>query len=169
MHQNGIYWGLHRVAHDYYKKNKPNTLLALQVIVNPDYKGYGLSYSCVKELINFGREKGYQRLVIPLRPSMKHMYPLMDIEKYMRWNNDDGFPYDPWLRVHVKLGGRLIKPCKGVTVEGLIEEWEKWTGLKFPYSCEYTIPQALNTINVNVINRTIVYAQDNVWVVHNLA
>ncbi len=39
LHKDGIYWGLKQVTHDYYNGIKPNTLLALQIVVNPDFRG----------------------------------------------------------------------------------------------------------------------------------
>jgi len=164
----GIYWALKRISHDYYSNIRPNTLMALQVIINPIFRGKGLSYYCVKELIRFGKMKNYQRLVIPLRPSMKHKYPLIKAADYMEWRDEYDLPYDPWLRVHVKFGAKLVKKCKGICVAGTKKDWECWTGLKFLSAGDYVIPGGLNTVRFEPREKLMIYEQENVWAIHNL-
>ncbi len=168
LDEGGIYWGLKKIASDFYKNKKPNAFMALQITINPDYKGKRLSYICVKELIRLGKEKGYTRLFIPIRPSAKFKYPLMDSEKYFSWTNEEGLPFDPWIRVHVKLGATIVKKCNGIFISGTISEWEDWTGLKFPYSGEYIVPGALQPIKVDIEKGTVEYSQENLWLVHDL-
>jgi hypothetical protein len=53
---------------------------------------------------------GFAGLVAPVRPSWKERYPLVPVERYVAWTNADGLPFDPWLRVHARMGGEVIKP-----------------------------------------------------------
>jgi hypothetical protein len=92
-----------------------------------------------------------QALIIPVRPSEKSRYPLISLDDYITWQNDKGLPLDAWLRVHAKLGGRMVKVChESKTVRGRRAEWEAWTGMKFPQSGRYVIPGALSPIEMNL-------------------
>ena len=45
---------------------------------------------------------------------------------------DDGLPVDPWLRVHVRAGGRIDRVApRSMGIPGTVEEWREWTGLPF--------------------------------------
>ena len=164
----GIYWGLNKIAHDFYNKKRPDTLMALQVIVNPQFKKKGLSYHCVKELKCLAKCKGYDNVYIPLRPSCKHLYPLMPIEEYVVFIDEMNKHYDPWIRVNVMLGGEVIKPCKGITIIDTIEQWETWTGLSFPFDGSYVVSEAMVPIEVDVLNNKVSYYQENVWIRHKI-
>lgn len=168
INDGGIYWGLNKISHDFYKGNPSNTMMALQAIVNPDFKGCGLSYVCVKEMLKLAQRKNYSRLVIPLRPSMKNNYPLISTTEYMKWENEKGEPYDPWLRVHKNLGAQLVKKCKGITVSADKQQWEQWTGLKFHSKGKYIVPGGLNTIQFEGDKEPITYTQENVWAIHTI-
>jgi hypothetical protein len=66
------------------------------------------------------------------------------IDKYTKWKNEKGLPFDPWLRVHVKQNGKIIKPCsKAVIIKGTVEQWETWTVMNFPESGMYVVDGAL--------------------------
>ncbi|KAK2831909.1 hypothetical protein FQN49_007045, partial [Arthroderma sp. PD_2] len=39
-------------------------------------------------------------------------------------------PFDPWLRKHVRLGGRIVKVARSsMTIRGTGAEWEEWSGI----------------------------------------
>jgi len=164
----GLYWGLKKISHDICNHKKPDNLMALQVVVNPQYTGKGLSYYCIKELKKFAAEMGYANIYIPLRPSKKHLYPLIPIEKYIHFIDKSNQPYDPWLRVNVKLGGEIIKPCKGIKIIDSIEQWEKWTGIKFPFEGSYIVPFAMSPVDVDLKKNQVTYNQENVWIRHRI-
>lgn len=168
LHKDGIYWGLKQVTHDYYNGIKPNTLLALQIVVNPDFRGKKISYECVKILKRLAHEQGFDRVVIPIRPSSKHLYPLTNKSNYINWKNQEGYPYDSWLRVHIKAGGKIVKQCKGISIRSSIEEWKEWTRLHFGSTGEYIVPGALNPVYADLDKNLVTYTQDNVWVVHHV-
>ena len=76
-------------------------------------------------------------------------------------------PLDAWLRVHVRLGGKIIKTChESKIVRGTRAEWEQWTALKFPQSGKYMIPGALNSIEMNIEKDEGIYVEPNVWMAH---
>ena len=55
------------------------------------------------------RLHGLRRLIACVRPTLKDRYPLVPIERYLEWRRDDGLPFDPWIRLHVRLGGRIAR------------------------------------------------------------
>ena len=147
----------------------PNIQSAIQIAIHPDYQGQGLSMKMVKAMGAIGRSKGFKHLVAPVRPNQKSIYPLISIDDYICWTNDEGLPFDAWLRVHARAGARIIKPChEAMTIGGTRAQWERWTGLKFPQSGGYYIPGALNPMQMNVEKDEGVYVEPNVWMVHGL-
>lgn len=162
-------WGVEKSISDLAAGITPNMILGIQIVVNKNYQGKGLSAIAVKEMAALGREQGYKKLIIPVRPSEKHKYPLIPMEDYIKWQNAESLPFDAWLRVHVRLGGKIIKPCeKAMYIPGTIAEWQAWTGLAFPGSGAYTVPGALCPIIMNQKEDTGIYIEPNVWVLHDL-
>ena len=105
----------------------------------------------VKAMGAIGKSKGFRHLVVPVRPNEKSKYPLISIDDYIQWTNDEGLPFDAWLRVHARAGAKIIKPChEAMTICGTRAEWEGWTGMKFPQSGTYYIPGALNANQQNI-------------------
>ena len=108
---------------------------------------------------------GFSSLIAPVRPTWKDRYPLIPFDRYVRWTRDDGLPFDPWIRVHVRLGGELLEPCpSSMTVEGSLEEWQKWTGMHFPEDGEYVVPGAL--VPVVFTDGRGRYVEPNIWMRH---
>lgn len=70
------------------------TLLGLQIVVAPDYRGRGLSHGIVDVVRRVAIDRDLQRLVIPIRPTHKHLYPLTPIDRYIEWERD-GETFDP--------------------------------------------------------------------------
>jgi len=164
----GLYWGLKKISHDICNNRKPDNLMALQVIVNPRYMGKGISYYCIKEMKKLASEMGYSNVFIPLRPSKKYLYPLMPLNEYINIKDEYGIPYDPWLRVNVKLGGEIMKPCRGIMIKDTIEQWEKWTEMKFPFDGKYIVPFAMSPVDVELSKNQVTYIQENVWIRHRI-
>jgi hypothetical protein len=124
----------------------------------------------VQAMRSIGVSKGFKNLVAPVRPSQKSQYPLISIDDYITWTNGDGLPFDAWLRVHARLGAKIIKPChQAMKISGTIATWEEWTGLKFPQSGQYVIPGALNPMEMDIESDKGIYIEPNVWMHHLLA
>lgn len=163
-------WVIYEGVANHKNDIEPNTLAAIMVAISPEYQRQGLSTRVLKELSKLGRSKGFKDLVVPVRPNQKSQYPLTSMEDYIHWKKDNGLPFDAWLRVHVRLGGKIIKVChEAKTIHGTRTEWEKWTGMKYLQSGQYIVPGALNPIKVDVENDEGVYIEPNVWVHHSLA
>ena len=141
----------------------------MQIAVKKEFQGNGFSAIIVKELIRIARINNFSLLTIPVRPSLKSKYPLTSIDEYITWQREDGLPFDPWLRVHVKCGGKIIKPChNAMYIPGTIKEWEEWTGLTFKKSGKYIVEGALNPVLINKDKNLGEYIEPNVWVVHEI-
>jgi hypothetical protein len=115
------------------------------------------------------KSKRFKSLIVPIRPSEKHKYPLTRLDDYVTWKTEQGLPFDAWLRVHMRAGARIIKIChESKRIHGTRAEWEEWTTLKFPQSGEYIVPGALNPIEMDIEKDEGIYIEPNVWIVHEI-
>ena len=147
----------------------PNTLGAMQIVVRPGLQGGGFSGTMVGAMRAAARAAGYGAVIACVRPTLKSSYPLTPIERYALWTREDGLPFDPWIRLHVRLGGRVVRAApESMTMPGSVADWESWTGLSFPESGTYVVPFATQPILIDRERDTGVYHDQNVWVVHDL-
>jgi hypothetical protein len=110
---------------------------------------------------------GFRALVAPVRPTLKGRYPLVPMEQYVRWRAPAGGPFDPWLRVHWRLGARVVRIARrAMVVEATLAAWEEWTGLTFPESGRYVVPGAFNPVTIDRARRRGLYVEPNVWMRH---
>ncbi len=148
---------------------QPNILNGLQIAVNKNHQGKGVSSLVLKEMASIARKEGFQYVTIPVRPSLKSKYPLIPIDHYINWRREDGLPFDPWLRVHERFGGKIVKIChESMRIPGTISDWEQWTGLRFFDSGDYVIDGALNPVNIDLEKNLGLYIEPNVWVLHEI-
>jgi len=167
--QGGWDWAFLKAVEDSRQGLAPNLHCAIQIIVHSDYQGQGLSMPMVEALRALTKFKDLQSLIIPIRPSEKNKYPLTNLDDYVTWKTRQGLPFDSWLRVHVRAGGKIIKVChKSKIIRGSQAEWEQWTGLQFPQSGQYVIDGALNPMEMSVENDEGIYIEPNVWMVHEI-
>ena len=159
-----------RVISDHRTRSKPNALSALAAIVTASHQRRGLSAKVVRAMRSLVEERGMHSLLAPVRPTLKSAYPLAPFDRYVRWKRDDGAPFDPWLRVHYRLGANLLKIMpRALTVTGTVAEWEEWTGMHFPESGEYVIPGALQPVRIDRNRDVGRYEDPNVWMRHPVA
>jgi len=165
----GVDWGVQQSVLDHEAGNAPNALLGLQVVVDKAHRGKGLSHLAVEEMIALARSKGFGHVLLPVRPNGKADFPLIPMDEYLTWRRADGRAFDPWLRVHERLGGRVVGIChQSMIIPGTVEEWSEWTGQQFPGTGQYIVPGALCPIEVDVAANKGVYTEPNVWVVHDV-
>jgi GNAT superfamily N-acetyltransferase len=169
LSEGGWDWVFLKAIDDHKQGLQPNIQSAIQINIHPDYRSQGLSTRMVQAMREIGRSKRFKYLVAPVRPNQKSHYPLISIDDYIEWTDDKGLPFDAWLRVHARLGARIIRPChEAMTIPGTRAEWQEWTGMKFPQSGRYYIPGALNPMEMNVEKDEGIYVEPNVWMVHEL-
>ncbi|MFI9169336.1 hypothetical protein [Streptomyces lincolnensis] len=87
--------------------------------------------------------------------------------RFMTWTRPDGDPLDPWLRTHHRMGARMLATAeRSMTMTGSVAEWERWTGMTFPDSGPYIVPDALTPLEIDRGNDHGELAEPNVWVRH---
>ena len=98
---------------------EPDVLSALVAVVDRGRQGEGLSSLLIEAMRDLARRHGFPALIAPVRPTWKDRYPLIPMERYASWRRDDGLPFDPWLRVHARLGAALLEVCPAsMRIEG---------------------------------------------------
>jgi GNAT superfamily N-acetyltransferase len=146
-----------------------NLVSALEICVQPDLRGTGLSAVMVDAMRRNAARLGYRSLVAPVRPSGKHAHQDVPMPEYITWRRDDGLPVDPWLRVHVRAGGQILRVApRSMTIPGTLAEWREWTGLPFDTTGPVHVPLALAPAHCEVAHDHAVYVEPNVWVHHRL-
>ncbi|MGX7669291.1 hypothetical protein [Plantactinospora sp. DSM 117369] len=156
---------LARALDAYDAGDPPDTLAILAAQVRPDRQGRGLAGTLLRALGDLAPAQ--HRVICPVRPTRKARYPLTPIDRYADWTRPDGTPFDPWLRTHVRLGGRIIATApRSQVITGTVADWQRWTGLEFPDSGEYIIPDGLSTLHVDLDADRGSYLEPNIWVRH---
>jgi hypothetical protein len=146
-----------------------NVLCAMVIMVPRDLQGRGISSVALRAMAEIGRRNGFDSLIAPVRPSWKERYPLIPIERYATWRRADGLLFDPWLRVHERLGASSLRPePRSLRITGKVAEWEGWVEMSFPESGEYTFPGGLATLDVDRDADRGSYWEPNVWMHHSL-
>jgi hypothetical protein len=167
--ENAFEWGMEKGLKDFEDGKEINAALGVQIIIPEEYQGKGISSLVVAEIKNMCVKMGIRKLIIPIRPTLKSRYPINDMEHYIYWKNENGLPFDPWIRVHVKQKGKIIGTCtNAVEIKGTVEKWEKWTNMKFPESGMYVVEGALCPVMIDRENNLGAYIEPNVWVSYDI-
>ncbi|MEV5960236.1 GNAT family N-acetyltransferase [Kribbella sp. NPDC051952] len=148
---------------------KPDVACALNISVARDFQGQGLAGRLLAALRDAAADLGFDCLDAPVRPTSKHVEPQTPMTAYAHRVREDGLPFDPWLRTHVRAGGELagVAPASWVIV-GSLAEWRRWTGLPFDRSGSVEVPGALVPVRCDVEGDCATYVEPNVWVRHRL-
>lgn len=145
------------------------TVSLIEARVAPDRRGRGLSGPLLAEARRRFAELGCRDLVGPVRPTQKALEPRTPAGEYSRRVRDDGLPADPWLRVHARLGGRIVDVAPlSMVVPGTLTQWRGWTGLPFDSDGLVDVAGGLAPVHVDLANDHAVYVEPNVWVHHDL-
>ena len=158
---------LRRASADHTAGRTPNTLCALAAMVDPRYRGQAMSPAAVRAMTDLARARGLRSLLAPVRPAAKSAYPLAPMERYVRWENANGLPLDPWIRVHARLGAEILGVApRTLLIEGSVADWERWTEMTFPDSGPYVVPGALQPVVIDRERDEGRYEDPNVWMRH---
>jgi GNAT superfamily N-acetyltransferase len=150
-------------------EGEANVLCALLVAIPRDAQGRGLSAVALEAMRDLARSSGLSALIAPVRPTWKERYPLTPIGRYASWRRADGLLFDPWMRVHERLGATILKPePRSLRITGTIAEWEAWTQMTFPESGDYWFPRGLATVAVDRDGDRGRYWEPNVWMHHRV-
>ncbi|MGH2823956.1 MAG: hypothetical protein ACRDLY_13225 [Thermoleophilaceae bacterium] len=140
---------------------------ALMIVVSPERLGHGISGEAIRAMAEVVGRHGLTELVAPVRPTDKHRYPLIPIDRYIRWRREDGRPLDPWIRVHERVVGEIVRPAAAaMRVSGSVAEWERWTGMALPESGSYVVPGALVPVEIDRERDLGTYKEPACWMRH---
>jgi GNAT superfamily N-acetyltransferase len=142
-------------------------LCALAIAVLPERRGDQLSSRMIETMRQAARTYGLRELIAPVRPTLKALYPLIPIERYMEWRRDDGTHLDPWIRIHERVGGKVYRAApESMVIEAPVSDWEDWTGLRLPTDGTYVVAGMLAPLEVrDGIGR---HVEPNVWMRHSV-
>jgi hypothetical protein len=159
--------GLVRSVEQYERGVEPNTLSIMAAAVATGRQGGGLAGRVLTALRERATEAGLTAVICPVRPTLKTSYPLQSMADFATWHRDDGLHLDPWIRTHQRLGATVLAPAlRSMVIEGTVAEWESWTGLAFPQSGDYVVPQALATVRIDRDADHGSYLEPNLWMRH---
>jgi hypothetical protein len=145
----------------------PNTLCLMAVAVVNDEIRRGLAGMAVSALRTRAADAGLDRVIAPVRPSLKPRYPLTDMEIFAAWTREDGLSIHPWIRTHQRLGATILGPARrSMAITGSVAEWETWTDMVFPQTGHYVVPDALGLVEIDREVDQGTYVEDNRWMQH---
>ena len=146
---------------------RATALSALAAIVDPANRAQGLSRRVIEVMGTIALRHGLKTLVAPVRPASKQLYPLTPMDRYIRWTRPDGTLFDPWLRVHQRMGAEIVLVApKAMVITDTVARWEEWTGLRFPESGPYVVPGAFQPVTIDLRRDVGRYEEANVWMRH---
>jgi GNAT superfamily N-acetyltransferase len=147
----------------------PTAASALMIVVSPELLGRGISGRAIEAMAEVVGRHGLSEFVAPVRPTDKHRYPLIPIERYIGWRRDDGLPFDPWIRVHARVGGEVLRPASAaMRVRGSVADWEGWTGMALPQSGSYVVRDALVPVEIDRERDVGEYLEPACWMRHRV-
>ena len=159
----------HVMEHATSGEDEPTVVSAIQVLIDRNLHGGGLSALMLGEMRRLAAAAGFADLVAPVRPSLKSRYPLTPMERYVAWTTDGNLPFDPWLRTHARAGARIAGVCpESMLIPGTVANWQDWTGMQFPESGTYVVPGALQPIEIDAESDRGIYVEPNVWMHHSI-
>jgi GNAT superfamily N-acetyltransferase len=145
----------------------PDTLCIMAAAVRRDRQGGGLAGRTLTALRERATSAGLQRVIAPVRPALKIRYPLTPMERFAAWDRGDGLHLDPWIRTHQRLGATILGPAPdSMIIKGTVTEWEKWTGMAFPETGRYVVPEALDLVEIDCEQDLGTYTEPNLWMRH---
>lgn len=160
---------IERGVADHDAGRSPNAASALEIGIPPAHRGRGLSRVVLDAMLRAVRDRGLEDLFAPVRPSGKHLVPHQSMEDYLARTTDEGLPADPWVRVHVRAGGRILKVAPtSMRIGAAIAQWESWTGSSLDGDGSVIVDRALVPLEVDRTTDRAVYVEPNVWIHHDL-
>lgn len=147
----------------------PDTACALNISVAVSHQGQGLARLMLESLRLAAADVRVRLLIAPVRPTWKAREADTPMATYAARTREDHLPHDPWLRTHVRVGGKIagVAPASWL-VAGSLAQWRDWTGLPFDEDGEVGVPGALVPVWCNTRADCAVYVEPNVWVRHAL-
>ena len=148
---------------------RATALSALAAIVEPQHRARGLSRRIIESMGDLARRHGLTTLVAPVRPTLKALYPLTPMNRYITWKRANGAAFDPWIHVHETMGAEILEVAPtAMVITDTVSRWEDWTGLRFPESGSYVVAGAFQPVTIDLRRNVGRYEEANVWMRHPL-
>ena len=145
---------------------QPNTICLVNLMVSEAARGRRLTVKLMQAFWNINPGFEPRALIANVRGALKHEHPLTPLTEYIAWTNDEGKPYDPWIRSFLDAGARLGPVVDDtLTITSSIVNWSEWTGMEFQESGEYIIPMGLVPLVVDYERDEGRYVEPGVWVI----
>lgn len=145
----------------------PDTLSVMAAAVKAGRQGEGLAGRVLTDLRERAARSGLDRVIAPVRPTLKRRYPLTSMADFAGWARLDGLHLDPWIRTHQRLGASILGPApRSMIITGTVAEWEEWAGMAFPQTGAYVVPDALDLVGIDREADRGTYAETNLWMRH---
>lgn len=147
------------------RTDEPNWVGAIGTSILPEYSGQGLSKDLLLALRAEVAARGYEGMAAPVRPVFRPKAPWATISEYALLRLPDGRHFDPWVRVHEDIGGKIegVAPLSAM-FQGSREEWEKWTGIKLPGDGLFALPETIGPLEMSGGVGTL--REESLWLVH---
>jgi hypothetical protein len=130
---------------------EPNWLCLIAVNAHDELRGQRFSKFLIEEAKQHAKRAGFGEVIVPLRPTKKHEFPLMTMEEYLQKKSVDGEIFNPWLRTHVNAGAEILNICsESAVVKASLKKWREWTGAGLGESGEHVLPGALAPLIVDL-------------------
>ena len=104
-----------------------NSLALLELTLTQEARGRGVARESLGCLRSWAAAKGFDGIVAPVRPITKAERSGDTIDEFLddvlsaRWS-------DPWVELHLSLGGRICGIAhRSMVVVGTLEQWQAWT------------------------------------------
>jgi len=138
---------------------------ALGTSVLPEYQQFGLSKKLLEEMVRKVKNLGYKGLVAPVRPIYRWRMLDVSLDQYVNARTSSGEHFDPWIRIHERIGGKIIGVCPGSAVfTAPVLDWSDWSQMKLPKGGQIIVPNAINYLEIE--NGIGTLREDSVWVLH---
>lgn len=138
---------------------------AVGITIAKEARNGGLGRRLLKAMKDAALEAGYEALAAPVRPSDRWRMIDLAIDDYAEVRLADGRHFDPWVRAHESVGGRIIATCETSNVlHGSREEWETWTGIRLPDDGRVLLEGANAFLELKEGYGYLV--EDSVWLLH---
>ncbi len=148
---------------------RPTAVSLIEARIVPEHRGAGLSAELLAAARENARSLGFSDLFGPVRPPGKAQEPHTTMADYVSRTRADGLPHDDWLRVHVRMGARVVSVCPlSMVIPGTLAQWREWTGLPLRETAATEVPGALVPVWVSLEHDHAVYVEPGVWVHHRL-
>ncbi len=150
------------------------TLSCTTNTVLPEARGQGMGGKVLEAYKQKAKESGLSQVIAPARPVDKSKFPDLSMEKYANlFDENTGEHVDPWIRTHLRHGGKIVKVGKNSHVvhssDGSwpsVEQWQEWTGKQFPKDGLYDIPNGNAKLNIH--DGIGEYSEDCIWIVYDV-